>query len=81
MTANNRQSPDHAHNDSGASQMSTSRSQRIDEVLRTKIESAEKFSFEDMQSLQQDVHDVNARKLKPFILDLVAQIKHEFNGD
>lgn len=81
MSANNRQSPDHAHNDSGASQMSTSRSQRIDEVLRTKIESGEKFSFEDMQSLQQDVHDVNARKLKPFILDLVAQIKHEFNGD
>jgi hypothetical protein len=51
MTANNRQAPDHASTDSGATQMSTSRSQRIDEVLRAKIESGEKVSYEDMQNL------------------------------
>lgn len=48
MTANNRQAPDNAMTDNGATQMSTGRSQRIDEVLRGKIERGEKISIEDM---------------------------------
>jgi penicillin G amidase len=51
MTANNRQAPDHAATDAGASQMSTSRSIRIDEVLQEKIASGIKITYEDMSAL------------------------------
>jgi penicillin amidase len=81
MTANNRQAPDHAINDNGATQMSTSRSQRIDEVLSGKIARGEKISVEDMSALQQDVHDINSRKLMPAILTLASQMKSEFSSD
>jgi len=81
MTANNRQVPDTAISDVGATQMSTGRSQRIDEVLRTLIASGEKVSYEDMQALQQDVHDINARNLKPGIIELARQVKYEFSSE
>lgn len=61
--------------------MSTSRSLRIDEVLRGMINSGQKISFEDMIALQQDVHDINARLLKPLIIELASAIKHELTSD
>lgn len=80
MTANNRQVPDNAATDVGATQMSTGRSQRIDEVLKTLVSSGEKITPADMQALQQDVHDINARNLKPAILSLAGKMKHEFSS-
>ena len=46
--ANNRQAPDNASKDYGATQMSTGRSVRIDEMIRQGIESGKKFTADDM---------------------------------
>ena len=80
MTANNRQVPDNVKLDVGATQMSTGRSQRIDEVLRTLVSSGEKITPSDMQNLQQDVLDINARNLKPAIIELASRMKSEFSS-
>lgn len=45
------------------------------------INSGQKISFEDMIALQQDVHDINARLLKPLIIELASAIKHELTSD
>ena len=52
VTANNRQMPDNASNDIGATCMSTGRAQRIDEMIRTWINEGHKISVEDMISIQ-----------------------------
>ena len=46
--ANNRQAPDNASKDYGATQMSTGRSVRIDEMIRQGIDSGKKFTADDM---------------------------------
>lgn len=61
VTANNRQVPDNALFDYGASQMATGRSQRIDEMIRLQIASGKKFALQDLADIQQDATDVQAR--------------------
>ena len=50
--ANNRQAPDHASTDIGATIMSTGRSVRIDELIREGIDSGKKFTHQDMIDIQ-----------------------------
>ena len=60
--------------------MCTTRSQRIDEYLRGMIERGEKISVQDIQNLQQDVLDVNARYNKPIIIEISRQVKELFSA-
>ena len=48
MTANGRQTSDHAKTDYGASQNSPGRTLRVDEMLREGIAAGKKFSLKDM---------------------------------
>ena len=73
--ANNRQWPDSAKKDYGATIMSTGRSVRIDELIRDKIESGQKFKADDMISIQLDTVDVFARRMIPYVTKLAATMK------
>ena len=75
-TANNRQTSDHAISDIGACINSPGRILRIDEILREGIASGKKFKLEDLAAIQQDVTDVVARRMMPFILDMAKDEKH-----
>ena len=70
--ANNRQWPDSAKKDYGATIMSTGRSVRIDELIREKIESGQKFKADDMIAIQLDTIDVFARRMIPYVTKLAG---------
>lgn len=52
VTANGRQTSDHAKHDYGAGMSSTPRHVRIDEIISTGIASGKKFTLEDMGAIQ-----------------------------
>jgi len=52
MTANGRQTSDHAINDYGAASNSPGRTLRIDEILREGVASGKKFTLADMGAIQ-----------------------------
>ena len=79
--ANNRQVPDNAKKDYGATIMSTGRSVRIDEMIREKIASGQKFTAEDMIAIQMDTIDVFARRMIPYVTKLSKQMKRELSKD
>ena len=81
VTANNRQAPDHASHDYGASPPSTGRAQRIDEIIQQKIKGGEKLSAADVQAIQQDPIDVQARDVTPSLLNVVKRILPELSAD
>lgn len=81
QTANGKQTSGNAINDYGAGVNSPARSLRIDEVLREKIASGKKITLADMGALQQDVHDVFARKMVPLVIKITRDImKDSFSG-
>ena len=51
MTANNRQSSDHARNDYTANSNSPGRALRLDELLKEGVESGKKFTLADMGAI------------------------------
>lgn len=66
--ANNRQAPENVLKDYGATQMSTGRSVRIEEMIVEGITLGKKFTAEDMVTMMQDTIDVQARRVKPALL-------------
>ena len=74
VTANGRQTSDHAVNDIGATTNCPGRVLRIDEVLREGIASGKKFTLADMGALQQDVVDVVARRMTPKIVEIAQTV-------
>lgn len=69
-TANNRQVPDNAATDTGAGNVDTPRSVRIDEFFSGMIASGHKITLDDIRTLQQDQLDTYARSVKPLIIQL-----------
>ena len=79
--ANNRQAPEHAINDYGATHMSTGRSVRIDELIREGIKDGKKFTPEDMIAYQQDSVDVFARNMLPNVVQLCETTQRDLTKD
>ena len=52
--------------------MSTGRSVRIDELIREKIESGQKFKADDMIAIQLDTIDVFARRMIPYVTKIAG---------
>lgn len=77
VTANNRQSPEHASNDSGAGPIIPARAIRIDEIIRTGIKEGKKFTAQDMVDIQQDTTDVFARQVVPKLLTAVNSVEKD----
>ena len=73
ITANNRVVPENSKYDHGASQMTTPRYLRIDELLRKKIASNTKMDASDMIEIMQDLTDIVARELVPKIIHTATQ--------
>ena len=76
MTANGRQTSDHAKNDYGATANSTGRTLRIDEILREGTTSGKKFTLASVGAIQQDVIDVIARRVTPKIVEITSDVEH-----
>ena len=81
VTANGRQTSDHARLDHGASVNSPARMIRIDEVLRDGIANGRKFTLEDMGAIQQDVVDVVARRMAPKIASISQDVSHHLTKE
>lgn len=79
--ANNRQAPDNASQDFGATHMSTGRAVRIDERIREGIAAGHKFTADDMISIQLDTVDVFARRMVPTLVQLAEQSKADLPKD
>ena len=79
VTANGRQTSDHAKHDYGAGMSSTPRHVRIDEIISSGIASGKKFTLEDMGAIQQDVVDIVARRMNPKIIDITQEVLHHLN--
>jgi len=79
--ANNRQAPDHAKYDYGATQMSTGRSVRIDELIREGIAAGHKFTPQDMIDIQLDNIDVFARNMRPNIVKIAESMRRELTKE
>ena len=52
---------------------------RISELLQAGINKGKKFNFESFIEIQQDVTDVVARKLMPYIENMSQQVKYTFD--
>lgn len=74
MTANNRQFPDTAASDIGATHGTTARSLRLQEIIEAKIASGHKFTVQDMVDMQQDMVDVHGRELAPHISKIAKDV-------
>ena len=81
MTANGRQTSDHAITDYGASQNSPGRTLRVDEILREGIAAGKKFALKDMTQMQLDVVDVVARRVTPKIVEICGDVQHLYLAD
>jgi len=79
--ANNRQVPDHAKKDYGATTMSTARAVRIDELIKEGIAAGRKFTAEDMIAIQQDTVDVFARRMVPTVTKIAEFAKAELTKE
>jgi hypothetical protein len=60
--------PDNVSDDIGATQMSTARAQRIDEMISGWISEGHKISLDDMKAIQQDDTDIVARDFTPLMI-------------
>jgi len=67
VTANNRHQPDNVKYDHGVGIMSTPRQQRIVEMIEDGIKAGKKFTIEDMSNMQQDVVDIQAKRIVPIM--------------
>ena len=81
VTANNRQTSDHAKLDTGAAVNTLARSLRINEMISEGINSGKKLTLADMGAIQQDVVDVFARDLTPKIVDIIRGHKDELTSN
>ena len=81
VTANGRQTSDHAKFDYGATVNSPARMIRIDEMLREGIESGKKFTLKDMGDIQQDVVDVVARRMTPMVISICSDVRHHLTSE
>ena len=52
--------------------------QRIIELLQADIKKGKKFNFERFTEIQQDVTDVVARRLMPYIESMAREVKYTF---
>ena len=73
--------PDHAKKDYGATQMSTARAVRIDELIRQGIAEGKKFTAEDMIEIQLDTVDVFARRMVSTVVKLAGSMKSALSKD
>lgn len=74
VSANNRVVPPKSKYDVGATQVSTARSIRIDEMIRNKIDSGRKMNMNDMRNIQEDTVDVYARESAPTIASVARKM-------
>ena len=70
VTANNRQTSDNVKFDHGASHISTARSRRINEIIEQGISNGKKFTVEDMNAIQLDLIDIDARETYPLMVSM-----------
>jgi acyl-homoserine lactone acylase PvdQ len=74
VTSNQRQYPDTARDDIGATHGSTARAQRLHHFIASKIKEGHKFSVKDNLAMQTDTMDVHAQRLVPHILKVTKDI-------
>ena len=74
VTANNRHHPDNVKYDHGVGIMSTPRQQRIVEMIEDGIKAGKKFTIEDMSDMQQDVVDIQAKRLVPLMKRTITAV-------
>ena len=61
--------------------MSTGRAQRIDEMIKTQIDSEKKFTAEDMIQIMHDDTDVIARRVAPKLIEMAKSVSDELSKE
>ena len=80
VNSNNRQAPDYAKYDYGATQTTTARAVRLTEILKEKLSSNETIKFSEFAEIQEDLTDVYARQLTPQLVEIASSMIGHFTS-